>query len=184
MAPSRDGGIHSAIPDTPATRAGIAVMSTLDGYLARPPGTYTPARATGSSSRSTVMPFRSNGPSRAGRCWWNASMTDAASERAARSSGTDGVQRRRDLLCRHPKLLDANPIETKRVLPQRPVPPSPDVVHDRADIRDGSFAGEVRAAAEGREGPGRCRGGRGAATSAAAYPRLGRRLSSSIGDRR
>jgi len=38
-APSGPGGTHSAISGTPATWAGIAVINTVDGYTARPPGT-------------------------------------------------------------------------------------------------------------------------------------------------
>src|SRR5207247_1958430 len=34
--PSAAGGVTSAISRTPATRAGTAVMSTVDGYAARP----------------------------------------------------------------------------------------------------------------------------------------------------
>src|SRR5437899_1016306 len=37
--PPRRGGTHSTSSGTPATRAGTAVMSTVDGYDARPPGT-------------------------------------------------------------------------------------------------------------------------------------------------
>ena len=37
--PSLDGGVHMMISSTPATLAGIAFMSTVEGYWARPPGT-------------------------------------------------------------------------------------------------------------------------------------------------
>ena len=37
--PSSPGGVTSTISRTPATRAGTAVISTVDGYAARPPGT-------------------------------------------------------------------------------------------------------------------------------------------------
>jgi hypothetical protein len=37
--PSGPGGTHRAISGTPATWAGMAVISTVDGYTARPPGT-------------------------------------------------------------------------------------------------------------------------------------------------
>ncbi len=37
----------TAISVTPATRAGTQHITTDDGYAARPPGTYTPARLTG-----------------------------------------------------------------------------------------------------------------------------------------
>ena len=36
---SGPGGTHRAISGTPATWAGMAVISTVDGYTARPPGT-------------------------------------------------------------------------------------------------------------------------------------------------
>src|SRR5438067_8221994 len=38
-APSLPGGTHRTTSPTPATRAGTAVMRTVDGYRARPPGT-------------------------------------------------------------------------------------------------------------------------------------------------
>src|SRR4030042_668213 len=42
------GAEHAAtISGTPATRAGRAFIRRVDGYAAFPPGTYTPARATG-----------------------------------------------------------------------------------------------------------------------------------------
>src|SRR5206468_12474546 len=37
--PSRCGGVHTTISSTPATTAGTTVIATVDGYLARPPGT-------------------------------------------------------------------------------------------------------------------------------------------------
>src|SRR5439155_6680423 len=37
--PPGPGGTHSTTSPTPATRAGTAVMRTVDGYTARPPGT-------------------------------------------------------------------------------------------------------------------------------------------------
>ena len=37
--PSGPGGTHRTISGTPATCAGIAVIKTVDGYEARPPGT-------------------------------------------------------------------------------------------------------------------------------------------------
>ena len=47
MRPSGPGGEHMANPVTPATRAGAAVISTVEASGARPPGTYRPARSTG-----------------------------------------------------------------------------------------------------------------------------------------
>ena len=39
MLPSRPGGVASATCGTPATLATSAVIRTVDGYRARPPGT-------------------------------------------------------------------------------------------------------------------------------------------------
>ena len=36
---ARSGGTHTTTSGTPATSAGTAVISTVDGYAARPPGT-------------------------------------------------------------------------------------------------------------------------------------------------
>src|SRR5438094_6900673 len=62
--PSGRGGVASTRSDTPATRAGIAVIKTVDGYAARPPGAYTPARRT-----ARVRSFRPGDPSEAGCTW-------------------------------------------------------------------------------------------------------------------
>ena len=183
MAPSRDGGTHSAIPDTPATRAGIAVMSTLDGYLARPPGTYTPARATGSSSRSTVTPFRSNGPSRAGRCWWNASITDAASETAARSSGSTVSSAA--AISSAGTRSSSMPTPSKRSVYSLSAP-SPRALTSSTIARTSATGPSPARFGRGRRprrsGPLPRRSRR--CNIGAAYPPRGRRLSSSIGDRR
>ncbi len=37
--PPAPGGTHRTTSPTPATFAGMAVMRTVDGYVARPPGT-------------------------------------------------------------------------------------------------------------------------------------------------
>src|SRR5882757_11332022 len=50
------GGEHTAIELTPATCAGTTFMTTLDGYTARPPGTYSPTRDTGTHRSVTVPP--------------------------------------------------------------------------------------------------------------------------------
>ena len=52
--PSGPGGVATAISVTPATRAGTQHITTDDGYAARPPGTYTPARPTGRFCSVTV----------------------------------------------------------------------------------------------------------------------------------
>ncbi len=54
--PSREGGEHRMISETPATRAGMAPIRTLLGYAARPPGAYTPTRRNGSGRRPTMTP--------------------------------------------------------------------------------------------------------------------------------
>src|SRR5260370_40780689 len=78
--PSGRGGVASTTSGTPATRAGITVMSTVDGDDARPPGAYTPARRTG-----RVTSSRPVGPLLA--AWtcleWTARMRWAAHPRAA-----------------------------------------------------------------------------------------------------
>src|SRR5207302_1635955 len=43
--PSALGGVARTTSFTPATRAGMAVIRTVDGYAARPPGAYSHARA-------------------------------------------------------------------------------------------------------------------------------------------
>src|SRR5437764_1051469 len=59
--PSGPGGEQSTTSPTPATRAGMAVISTLDSSGARPPGTSTPGRSTSrgvdarASSRTTAL---------------------------------------------------------------------------------------------------------------------------------
>ena len=45
--PSFIGGVSMAMRSTPATDAGITFMSTLEGYIAVPPGTYTAALLIG-----------------------------------------------------------------------------------------------------------------------------------------
>ena len=47
---SRAGGDARTMSLTPATRAGTTVISTVDGYAARPPGTYTATRPSGRTS--------------------------------------------------------------------------------------------------------------------------------------
>src|SRR5215208_1350696 len=54
--PDDEGGEQRITSRTPATRAGIAPISTLLGYAARPPGAYTPTRSSGSGRRTIVIP--------------------------------------------------------------------------------------------------------------------------------
>src|SRR6478752_9070511 len=53
---SRCGGEVTAIARTPATCAGTTFITTLEGYNARPPGTYSPTRRTGTHRWVTVPP--------------------------------------------------------------------------------------------------------------------------------
>src|SRR5438128_6248777 len=82
--PSGRGGVASTTSATLATRAGIAVISTVDGYAARPPGAYTPARLTG-----RVTSFRPGNPTEPGSDWrsWKSRMRRAANSSAKRSAG-------------------------------------------------------------------------------------------------
>src|SRR4051812_31714585 len=52
--PSGPGGAHTASSSTPAVRATVAHITTVDGYGARPPGTEAAARRTGTSAISTT----------------------------------------------------------------------------------------------------------------------------------
>ena len=54
--PSRPAGVVMTISDTPATLAGITSMSTVEGYAAVPPGTYTPAFSMGVYFCPSTMP--------------------------------------------------------------------------------------------------------------------------------
>ena len=83
------GGDATAISLTPATWAGMTFITTDDGYATRPPGTYTPARRTGTYRSVTVEPGASSVTGSAGS--W-ASCTSrarrAASASAARTAGS------------------------------------------------------------------------------------------------
>src|SRR5687768_13789279 len=50
------GGEHTTSDSTPAICAGTTFMTTVDGYMARPPGAYRPTRATGTHFSVTVPP--------------------------------------------------------------------------------------------------------------------------------
>src|SRR6516164_10847412 len=50
------GGDATAIEATPAAWAGTMFITTEEGYATRPPGTYTPARPTGTKRPVTVRP--------------------------------------------------------------------------------------------------------------------------------
>src|SRR4051795_13474009 len=85
--PAGETGLTATPSRTPATPAGIAVISTVDGYAARPPGTYRPARSTGRTASETVTPSASYavGGTTAWASWY-ARMRVAASSSALRTS--------------------------------------------------------------------------------------------------
>ncbi len=56
ISPSAPGGEHTTTSSTPAARAVTTPITTVLGYGARPPGTYTAAAATGTSRRVTLWP--------------------------------------------------------------------------------------------------------------------------------
>ena len=56
MPPSFCGGVTITTRFTPATFAGMQSMSTVEGYWARPPGTYTPAAETGVTFTPKMVP--------------------------------------------------------------------------------------------------------------------------------
>src|SRR6476661_7292872 len=58
--PDARGGAHTATSRTPAARAVTTPITTVLGYGARPPGTYTAAEATGTSRRRTWWPWGSS----------------------------------------------------------------------------------------------------------------------------
>src|SRR4051812_16992488 len=62
--PSGPGGAQTASSSTPAVFATVAHITTVDGYGARPPGTYAAARRTGTSAISTT--WRSDSSTLAG----------------------------------------------------------------------------------------------------------------------
>ena len=72
---------------TPATVAGIAFISTDDGYAALPPGTYSPTASSGVQRIPKVSPAASVMRRSDGICArWNASIRDAARSSASRSA--------------------------------------------------------------------------------------------------
>src|SRR5215213_9552616 len=81
--PPGPGGAQTATSRTPATRAVTAPITTVDGYGARPPGTYTTARRTGCSTIATVWPSGSSTVTGSSRTW--AFATDLTFAIAVRS---------------------------------------------------------------------------------------------------
>src|SRR5206468_1084451 len=86
VSPSFPTGETAITSPTPATRAGMPVMSTVDGYAARPPGTYTPTRASGSMRWPRRAPLASRKDHERSR-WraWKTRMRRAASSRSLRT---------------------------------------------------------------------------------------------------
>ncbi|KAF5056173.1 hypothetical protein DSECCO2_369980 [anaerobic digester metagenome] len=70
---------------TPATRAGIVHISAVDGYAARPPGTYAPTRASGVVLTPRVIPGSTSVSQRPWGRWssWNAVIRASAATRAS-----------------------------------------------------------------------------------------------------
>ena len=84
----RRGGTQSASSPTPATCAGIAVIRTVDGYAARPPGTYKPGAVDGDGEllrRDAVVFDRGR---RCGRAWcsWYSRMRLLANSSPSRNA--------------------------------------------------------------------------------------------------
>src|SRR5947209_10091535 len=108
--PSRRGGVASTTSSTPATRAGMAVISTVDGYGARPPGAYTPARRTGRVRMLSPPEPRNSGSN----CReWKSRMRWAANSSAARSAAS-----------RRSAARASSAFETSNVSPSRGAHPS------------------------------------------------------------
>ena len=56
--PSGPGGAHTATSTTPAARAVTTPMTTVLGYAARPPGTYTAAAPHRHLAQDDALPLR------------------------------------------------------------------------------------------------------------------------------
>src|SRR3990170_5061719 len=82
------GGEASATDDTPATRAGTTFMTTLDGYTALPPGTYSPTLSIGLHRWITSAPVSRVVTVGPGTCAFDAASTRSmASSSASRTAG-------------------------------------------------------------------------------------------------
>ena len=93
---SRCGGEVTAIARTPATCAGTTFITTLDGYSARPPGTYSPTRRTGTQRWVTVPPGAIWVTFSVGNCAaWPTLARAIDSVSAARTGRRHRVERRR-----------------------------------------------------------------------------------------
>src|SRR6201999_895631 len=78
---------------TPATCAGTTFITTLDGYTALPPGTYSPTRSTGTQRSVTVAPAPSVVVTSVRR-WaaWTARVRSIITRSASRTSGASPVR--------------------------------------------------------------------------------------------
>ena len=124
------------MPSTPATWAGTTPMMALDGYAARPPGTYSPTRPTGTWRVATIWPWGSTSRVAAGieaaavcrrlaASSWIASRTVGATSPRADSSSDWGTRR----------VVDVDAVEPPGQAPHRLVAAlahHPDHVGDRA----------------------------------------------------
>jgi hypothetical protein len=87
----RWGGVARHTRRTRAVRAGTTVISTVEGYAARPPGTYRPTTSSG-CTRSSRRPPSSTKP--CGSCGaWNAAIRSAASSSACTTAGSQASAR-------------------------------------------------------------------------------------------
>ena len=134
------GGDATAISLTPATWAGMTFITTDDGYATRPPGTYTPARRTGTYRSVTVEPGASSVTGSAGS--W-ASCTSRARRAASGQRGPHGrVQRPpgvRERGGRDPGGGQVHAVEPGGVLAYRGGAALPDVLAHRPDRFCGLF---------------------------------------------
>jgi len=78
MASAGLGGVHTTMRLTPATWAGMTDMSSDEGRGALPPGTYTPARATGTARWPSTPPRLVVSQLGSGCRAWNRRMRRAA----------------------------------------------------------------------------------------------------------
>src|ERR1700749_828668 len=87
------GGEGTATDPTPATRGGTTFMTTEEGEGTSPPGTYTPARLTGTYRAVTVRPSAGDTVFSAGGSWasWTRRARRAAPSRARATAGSSAL---------------------------------------------------------------------------------------------
>ena len=152
---SRCGGEVTAIARTPATCAGTTFITTLEGYSARPPGTYSPTRRTGTHRWVTVPPGAIV-VTRLGRQLGG--VTDPGPGDRLGERGPDGRRHHvgggGDHLGRHPESLRPDPVEALGGVQHGGRAPVPDVLDQRPDAGDGAadvHGGPRQHAAQGAE---------------------------------